>query len=138
MLPLSEIEDDTKLDSGQRTEERVGSVDYEVVVCPGCQQSRVLRHGKWFSGYGRCSGCSYKTMTSSSTTLVSATYDHGGQIEVHESCANCSHSRRYTRHTSRLTRPSTSSSSYSSGGSRSSGGGFSGGRSSGGGAGSSW
>jgi len=141
MIALSEIEDDTHLDRGQITEEQIGSVDYEVLVCPGCQASRTLRHGKWFSGYGTCSGCGYKTMKSSSSTIVSATYDHGGQVEVTESCRNCAHTRQYTRYTSQLTRSTSGGSSWGSSGS--SGGsshssGFGGGHSSGGGAGSSW
>jgi uncharacterized protein len=143
MIPLSEVEDDAKLDAGQRTEEQVGSVDYEVLVCPQCQDSRTLRHGKWFSGYGRCSSCSYKTLKSTSTTLVSATYDHGGQVEVVENCAHCNHHSRRIRHTAKLTRSSSGGSSWgrsssfsSGGGSRSSG--FGGGSSRGGGGGSSW
>ena len=137
MLPLSEVEDDKHLDDGERKEEQLGSVDYEVVICPGCQDARTLRHNKWFSGYSRCSSCSYKTLHSSSTTTVHATYDHGGQVQVTEDCRQCSYHNSYTRYTSALTRPSTSSSSsYSS--SSSGGGSFGGGSSSGGGAGSSW
>ncbi|MDB4963057.1 MAG: hypothetical protein JWP01_3056 [Myxococcales bacterium] len=140
MLPLSEIEDDQHLEAGQIAEERVGSVDYEVVVCPGCQLTRTLRHGTWFSGYSRCSGCLFKTMKSTSTTLVHATYDHGGRVQVTESCSNCSHVVSYTRTTAARTRPSTTSSSSrgSSFSSSSGGSSFGGGRSSGGGAGSSW
>ena len=139
MLPLGEIEDDAHLEAGQVAEERVGSVNYEVRVCPGCQNTRTLRHGKWFSGYGTCSSCSYKTEKSTSTTLVSATYDHGGQVQITETCTHCNAHNSYIRHTARRTRPSTSTSSFSSGGgssSRSSG--FGGGRSSGGGSSSSW
>lgn len=142
MMPLSEIEDDAHLDAGQRAEERIGSVNYEVLVCPGCQATKTLRDGKWFSGFGTCSGCSYKTEKSSSTTLVHATYDHGGQVQVTETCAHCNRVHTYVRHTARRTRPSTTSSS--SGGGRSSfssssrSSGFGGGRSSGGGSGSSW
>jgi uncharacterized protein len=139
MLPLSEVADDKHLDAGQQKEESIGSVDYEVVICPGCQDARTLRHGKWFSGYSRCSSCSYKTLESSSTTIVAATYDHGGQVRVTEDCRHCSYHNTYTRYTSKLTRPSSSSSgssgrsSFSSGGSS-----FGGGSSRGGGAGSSW
>lgn len=139
MNVLDEQADDEHLDEGQRTEERVSSVDYEVLVCPGCQASKTLRHSKWFSGYGRCSGCGYKTMTSSSTTLVEATYSHGGQVEVRESCANCSHVATHIRYTSQLVESSSSSSDSSSSSSdSSSSSGFSGGSSDGGGAGSSW
>jgi uncharacterized protein len=148
MLALGEVEDDAHLDTGQRAEERIGSVDYEVLICAGCQASRTLRHGKWFSGYSRCSKCSYKTLKSTSITTVHATYDHGGQVQVDERCANCSYRNSYTTYTSALTRPSessSSSSSYSSSSSSSSSyssssssSGYSGGSSSGGGAGSSW
>lgn len=140
MLPLSEVEDDQHLDAGERKEEQLKSVDYEVVICPGCQDARTFRHNKWFSGYSTCSSCSYKTLSSRSTTTVQATYDHGGEVEVTEDCRHCNHHYTYTRYTSALTR-SDSSSSSSSGSSFSSGGGggsFGGGSSSGGGAGSSW
>jgi uncharacterized protein len=140
MLSLSEIEDDQHLEAGQKKEEQLGSVDYEVVVCPGCQHTRTLRHNKWFSGFSSCSSCSFKTLSSSSSTIVHATYDHGGQVQVTEDCRHCSYHNQYTRYTSKKTRPSTSTSSFSSSSSsRSSGGGsFGGGSSRGGGAGSSW
>jgi uncharacterized protein len=142
MLPLDEIADDQHLSDGQKTEERIGSVDYEVVVCPGCQASRVIRHGKWFRGYSRCPACSFKTESETSTTLVHATYDHGGQVQVTETCAHCNRHNTYIRHTARRTRPSSSSSggrsSFSSGGGGSRSSGFGGGSSRGGGAGSSW
>ncbi len=138
MLALDERADDARLDAGQRTEEAIGSVDYEVLVCPGCQASRTFRHGRWFSGYDSCAGCSYKTSRSTSRTVIEATYDHGGEIEVTESCAHCNRNHSYTRYTSQLTRPSESSSSSSSSSSSDSSSGFSGGSPDGGGAGSSW
>lgn len=142
MIALDEAADDAHLDEGQRAEERLNSVDYEVLICPGCQASRTLRHGRWFSRYSTCDSCSYKTASSTSTTLVHATYDHGGKVEVTERCSHCSHTSTRIRHTARRTRPSTttssgssSRSSFSSSSSRSS---FGGGSSRGGGAGSSW
>jgi uncharacterized protein len=149
MLALDEIADDAHLDEGQRAEERISSVNYEVLVCPGCQGTRTLRHGKWFSGFSKCTKCSYKTLSSTSTTIVHATYDHGGQVRVTDSCKHCSYSNTYTRHTARRTRPSTttsstrssyssSSSSRSSYSSSSRSSSFGGGSSRGGGSGSSW
>jgi uncharacterized protein len=139
MLLLDELADDEKLDPGQRTEETIRAVDYMVFVCPGCQWSRTVRRALWFSGYGRCASCSYKAVGKSSTTLVQATYDHGGTVQVTESCRHCGQSRTYTRSTPARSRPSSSSSrggsSFSSS-SRSSS--FGGGRSRGGGGGSSW
>jgi uncharacterized protein len=145
MLMLDEIEDDKHLEQGQIAEEQVGSVDYEVLVCPGCQASRTLPHRKWFSRYKQCSSCGYRTMQSSSSTVVEATYSHGGQIEVTETCVGCNKVNTYTRYTAVRTLQSASDTSYGSSSSSSSssssgggGGGFSGGSSSGGGAGSSW
>jgi len=145
MTVLDETADDAHLEPGQRSEERVGSVDYEVLICPGCQASRTFRNDSWLSHYSKCPGCSYETGSSSSTTITVATYDHGGEVEVVESCAHCSYHKRYVRNTSALTRPSESSSSSSSWSpssdsstSSSSDSGFSGGSSGGGGAGSSW
>jgi uncharacterized protein len=147
MIALGEAADDAHLSSGQRTEERIGSMDYEVLICPGCQASRTLVHGTWFSGKRRCPGCAFKTATRTSTTLVHATYDHGGRVRETVTCANCPHSETREYATARRTRPTPSSSSSSSRGSssyrsssssssRSSS--SSGGRSRGGGAGSSW
>lgn len=153
MLPLSEIEDDQHLSAGQRTEEGLGSVDYEVLVCPRCQASKVLRHARWLSDWDRCGKCSFKTLKTTTTTTREATYDHGGEVQVHEHCRHCNHASSHTRYTARRSRPSTTSSYSSSSSSRSSyssssssrssssssrSSGYSGGSSSGGGAGSSW
>lgn len=153
MLELDEIADDAHLDAGQQKEEQVKSVDYDVLICPGCQGTRVLRNARWFSGRRTCPGCSYKTGKRDSETISAATYDSGGLVRITETCAHCKRNHSYTRSTPRRTRPSTTSSSSggsrpsysssssssrssrstSSGSSRSSGG-----SSRGGGAGSSW
>ena len=130
---LDELADDAHLNEAQKTEERIGSVNYKVYVCPGCDFTRTVASNRWFSGYGRCSGCSSRTMKSTSTTLVYATYDHGGTVQVNESCVRCPYRNQYTRSTPRKTRSSSSSS-----GSRSGGSSVGGGRSRGGGGGSSW
>ena len=124
---LSEEADDPHLSAGQRAEEQLGSVDYDVWWCGRCNDALVLRYGTIFTRYSRCRSCDHKTSSSSSVTLVHATYDHGGTVEVTESCQFCNHVHRYTRHTARLTRSDSSSSSSSSfGGGSSSGGGSSG------------
>ena len=146
MLALDELADDAHLSAGQQAEERLGAVDYEVLICPGCQASKTIVHNHWFSGRQRCPGCSFKTAKSTSRTLVTATYDHGGSVEVTVTCGHCSHRSVSTRSTPRRTRPSSTSSgsrSYGSSSSRSSSSSsrsssFGGGRSRGGGAGSSW
>ncbi len=135
---LDEAWDDVHLTEGQKAEEKLGSVDYDVWWCAQCDDALVLRHGTWFSSYARCRSCDHVTAHHSTQTLVHATYDHGGTVEVTELCQHCKHRRSYQRHTSRLTRSDTSSSSsssWSSSGSRSS---FGGGSSSGRGASGRW
>ncbi len=135
MRLLDEVEDDAHLDAGQRTEERIGSVDHRVYICRQCQASHAVARKRWFSGFTRCPSCHYRARQTRSETLIPATYDHGGQVRVTETCRHCPHHRQVVRHTSRLTR---SSSSGPGRGGSSSGGSFGGGRSGGGGAGSSW
>lgn len=148
MLALDELADDAHLSAGQVTEERVGSMNYEVLICPGCQASKTLAHRRWFSGKHDCPACHFRTMTSRSTTLIHATYDQGGTVQVTESCANCGRNQTSTHSTPRRTRPSPSSSSAYSSSSRSSSSSsssrssssssYGGGSSRGGGSGSSW
>jgi uncharacterized protein len=144
MRLLDEVADDAQLNAGQQREEALGSIDYRAYICPQCQGSRVVARKRWFSGFSRCPKCKYRTRRTRSDTLVEATYDHGGEVRVTESCGFCDHHQTYVRHTPRRTRPvaTSSGSSFgsSSGGGFSSGGGssFGGGSSGGGGAGSSW
>jgi uncharacterized protein len=141
MMMLSEEEDDEHLSAGQQTEERIGSIDHQFYVCEQCGFSKLLSDSKWFSGYKRCSKCSYKTLTTNRQTITAATYTSGGLVRVTQNCSHCSYHNTYTVRTPKLPPPSSSSSSGgSSGGSfgGSSGGSFGGGSSGGGGAGSSW
>jgi len=142
---LDEEADDAHLDAGQRTEERLGSVDWIVRVCPKCDEIHIFDDGKWFSGYGRCEQCGYKTSRSQRTTLRHASYTEGGLVEVTTSCANCNHRSRNTYNTPRRQRTHSTGVGGGfggggfGGGHRSGGGfggGFGGGHSGGGGAGS--
>ena len=45
MVRLTEAEDDTYLDRGEQTEERLGSVDYDVWGCRLCDNVVKLRYG---------------------------------------------------------------------------------------------
>ena len=136
MLLLDEVADDAHLTEQQKLEERLGSVNHLVFVCPTCPHTKAVASKKWFSGYARCGSCGVHAEKSTSTTLVEATYTHGGQVKTDTSCSSCGRKTSNTRHTARRTRSSSSSSS--SFGSRSSGSSSGGGRSRGGGSGSSW
>lgn len=128
MVRLGEHEDDQHLNHNEKTEERVGSVDYDIWCCTSCPHVMKLRYGTWFTSYARCPRCSAVTKSSNQTTLVAATYDHGGQVRVDEACAACEYRNSYVRSTPRKTRPQSSGNRSSFGG-----GGFGGGRSGGGG-----
>lgn len=142
MQRLGEAVDDQYLTSGQRAEERVGSVDYDVWACTGCDHVITLRWGAIFTRYSACPGCQAKTRSSRSTTLQAATYTSGGLVRVDESCSHCQWKNSYTRTTPRLQRSSNRGfrgGFGGSGGGRSGGfGGSGGGRSSGRGGGGGW
>jgi uncharacterized protein len=132
MTKLGESEDDAFLEPGERKEEAVGSVDYDVWMCPGCGQVEKLRYGKWFTRYSRCAHCGAVTTNKSTKTLRAATTASGGLVEVHEHCAHCNQERTYTQATPRVSTSSSSSSSHRSSS------GFGGGHSSGRGSSGKW
>lgn len=129
MRRLSEQEDDRYLEPGERREESLKSVDYDVWLCPSCGYHTTLSYNSLMSGYRTCSKCSHKTLSENTRTLVSPTYTSTGTAEVTQDCKHCGYHHIYTRSIPRKTRSSSSSSSGSSGG---------GGSSSGGGASGSW
>jgi uncharacterized protein len=161
MTMLDEQADDAYLEPSEKVEERIGSVDYQIWVCPACGERKKRRSSSFFSRYSTCPECGAKTLSSESTTIQEATYTHGGEIQVDQACANCSYKNSYVRYTAQLEERTYSSSSSSSSSSGSSFGfssssspssssssssdsssgsssGFSGGSSSGGGASGSW
>ena len=157
MAMLEESEDDAYLANSEQVEERVGSVDHQVWVCPACGERKKRRFLRFGSSYGTCPECSARTLRFTSTTVETATYDHGGRVQEDRHCANCSYSHSYIYATPMLHRPTddddlwSSSSSLSSSSSASSGwsassnssssssdSGFGGGHSSGGGASGRW
>ncbi|MFP2957899.1 TPM domain-containing protein [Myxococcus sp. 1LA] len=128
---LDEESEDTHLDPGQLREEQLGSVDYDVWWCEPCENAVVERYGTLFTRHVRCGKCRYVTANKTSRTLRSATYSHGGELEVTVRCKHCEHTSKSRHKTPKLTRSTSSSSSSSSrssssGGGRSSGGGSSG------------
>lgn len=144
MRKLDEKQDDKYLSSGQVSEEKVKSVDYDVWICEETGEILVLAYKRWFTSYSQCPKCGFKTYNLEYDRVTSeATYTSDGEGERKYSCANCHHSvvTRYVIPQKQET--SSTSSNYSGGsswggsssfGSDSWGGGSSGG----GGAGSSW
>lgn len=144
MVLLNETDDDAHLQPAERVEEQLGSVDYDVWSCSGCDHVIKIRYGAFFTRYGKCPSCRAKTKSSTTRTISRATTFSTGLKEVEEVCQNCDH-HHITQHVIPMVVESSSSSSgFSSGGGSSfssgGGGGFSGGggSSSGGGASGSW
>ena len=149
---LTEEQDDQFLDRGERVEEELGSVDYDVWACLHCEEVVKIRYGKWFTRYAKCPRCLYRTLVKWTRTIVHATTSRGGRVRVDEDCHNCDYHRTYTYRTPKIQKKKSSGSSgsgfsFGSGGStggfgsgRSYGGGgrFGGGRSSGRGASGGW
>lgn len=129
MLRAGEQADDAHLDGGQRLEEYLRSVDYDVWHCPSCAHMLIQRYRSWFSGYSACPQCSYRTLSTTAEVLQAATKSSTGRKRLDYDCQNCGY------HDSEVRTIPKVKSSGGSGSSRSS---FGGGSSSGGGASGSW
>ncbi len=129
MRRLNERWDNERLEDGQVVEEQLKSVDYDVWECPACDNVTIEAYRAWFSRYGACPSCSYRTLHGRTTILRNATTSSTGEKRIDYSCKHCDH--EYSEH---KTIPRKSKSRSSSGSSSSRGGG----RSSGGGASGSW
>jgi uncharacterized protein len=129
MRRLDESEDDASLEEGQRAEERVGSVDYDVWTCPSCACHVTLRYPKWLTAHSECPQCLNRTKSSVETVTEPASVHGSGSAQVVEQCAFCNYHVEYTKVLARLERSTSSSGSSgsSSGSSSSFGGGGSGG-----------
>lgn len=135
MHKLDEKADDEFLESGQVTEEEIGSVDYDVWVTDDRDEVLILRYAKRFSKYSECPKCKYRTYYHAHThTLQHATYSNSGLQEQVFSCKNCNYQDRKLITIPKKTRSSGGGGGFGGGG----GGGFGGGRSGGGGGGVSW
>ncbi len=121
MRLLSEEEDDTEIGEGERFEEQIKSVNYDVWRCPaaGCSERLVIPRNNWLSGYSDCPHCHRRALTSSTVTLAAATPSSTGLEECTTTCAFCKTSRA-TRHVTPVLPPPPPPSSSSSGSSSSS------------------
>ncbi len=127
MTRLDEVWDDNHLQEGQIKEENLKSVDYDVWQCPTCDHVTIEGYRAWFSQYGACRSCGFRTVEGDTTILEHATTSSTGRKRIDYYCHHCQDQWSVTR-----TIPKKSKSSSSSGGS------FGGGSSSGGGASGSW
>ncbi len=139
MRLLSEIDDDKYLSKGQRTEEFVKSIDYDVWITDEPDDILILRYATWFTAYSKCKRCQFKTWyLVYDKTIRSATYSSSGLGEKKKACANCGHAELTTYRIPKLRDTSSSSGGSGFGGGSSSGGSWGGGSFGGGGSSSSW
>lgn len=129
MQLLAEHWDDKHLNEGERREEELKSVDYDVWLCPDCEHLTIEAYKAWFSRYSACRACGHKTLEGTTTILQSATTSSTGSKRIDYDCHHCDESYSVTKVIPRVSKSSSSSSGSSS---------FGGGSSSGGGASGSW
>ena len=121
---LDEKRDDSHLQSGQSVEERLGSVDYDVWDCPKCNHVTIEAYYRWFTRYGACRSCGFKTLEGTTRILRVATTSQTGLRLIDYHCHNCSASYSVERTSAKVSESGSSRSSF--GGGSSSGGGASG------------
>lgn len=137
MHRLSEAEDDSALNAGQRLEEGLHSVDYDVWRCPA-GHTLVLPYKARFSPYRECRICHVRAAHTTRRVLEQPTYTSTGLAEDTEVCKACGATRTVQVTLPRRTPPAAASGGGGGGGGGA-GGGFGGsGSTSGGGGGSSY
>lgn len=129
MKKLDEEADDAYLTKGQRYEESIGSVDYDVWVTEEGDDVLIIPHKKLITKYKYCPKCNYKTYyLKKEVTLVEASYSSSGTGERTYTCRHCKFVNKQQYSIPKLVRSSTvSRSGFFIGGGFSGGGGFFGG-----------
>jgi uncharacterized protein len=109
MALVDEAADDLYLDTGQKAEEALKSVDYRVWKCGSCGHHEIRPSKAWFSGKKECPQCRYRTVSVTKRTLERPTYTSTGSELVTSDCAHCSHHTEVRVTLPRRTPPSSSS-----------------------------
>jgi uncharacterized protein len=89
MQKLDEQSDNEYLEDGQKLEEVLKSVNYDVWQCSACNHRSIVRHVAWFSSYGNCPSCSRQTLWSDREILIAPSYHFSGQDRVLRRCKHC-------------------------------------------------
>ncbi len=89
MKRLDEVSDDMYLDSGQKLEELLGTMDYDVWQCPNCNMHELHGYNHWASQYKPCPKCSRRTLEVTSETVKGPTYTSTGKKRISHACRNC-------------------------------------------------
>lgn len=149
MTRLDEASDDVYLSSGQKLEELLDSVDYDVWKCPNCGTHTLHGYNRWLSR--PCPRCGFRTLIDTRATLEAPTYTSSGRERIRRDCRHCQYhdeqiivvpmlvqSSSRPDSTADSSFDSSTLSSFDHGSERSSSSDFGGGSSSGGGASGKW
>ena len=149
MNKVDEVHDNDYLNPAQDLEERIGSVDYDVWLCPQCGETDILAYTLPSSTYSECDNCHYRTLRPTGYRIVKQpTSLHKGLAVKEYECLNCHHHRQDKielpkEHSASIAGAATAASILGRGGSSGGfggtfGGGFGGGMTGGGGASGRW
>lgn len=90
MTRLNEEADNAYLTPAQDSEERLNSVDYDVWLCPRCQNTEVIPYFNKASAYSECPNCHARAMSLHDTrTVRPATPLSEGRGEKTYTCRHC-------------------------------------------------
>ena len=115
MIRLDEVSDDVYLDSGQKLEETLASVDYDVWKCPNCNMHTLHGYYRLFSRIKPCPKCGFRTLVVYSHTISQPTYTSTGEKRITRDCRHCQYHDAQSVILPMLTRSDDSSSSGLSG-----------------------
>lgn len=147
MHKLDEATDNRYLTPAQDLEERIGSVDYDVWLCPSCSETDIYPYPISSSPYTECPNCHARTYYKErDRVLRQPTATTAGMGVTEYRCVNCNHTdgKRYTIPATGAAAAAAAAAILNSGrgggfsGGGFSGGGFGGGHTGGGGATGGW
>lgn len=92
MTKVDEVHDNEYLNRPQDLEERIGSVDYDVWLCPSCSETDIEQYVNKASGYVECGYChAYTAKLYRNRILRQPTTGSEGHGVREYSCINCQH-----------------------------------------------
>ena len=98
MQLIDEQHDNDFLSHAQDLEEQIGSIDYDVWVCPRDGETEIIPYVQRTSAYGECPVCHARTYRVVSDRIVRRpTTTHEGLRRITSQCVNCGHEGDETR-----------------------------------------
>lgn len=95
MYKVDEVHDNDYLTPSQDLEERIGSVDYDVWLCPKCGETDILAYTLPSSTYTECDKCHARTMRPLGYRVVRRPTQNQNGLAVKEyECLNCHNHRQ--------------------------------------------